>query len=498
MNLQRQFDEAQWALDAVTQDRDQWKAKFQKAQNEIVRAKTEAIYNGREIQQLREDYGNVREELSTRNTQLSNANSKIDTLLADLEIEKSNYTTMYTSFKAQVVKEKAKAERGEGPSDDEFERQLAIIESLREENAVLTVASHPGESCQQYGTQIWYQLQDAQDLQAAAEAERDALLLMDKQNELLSKQHDEDSLCLAALRQENMKLTAQLAQAPQSTQRTNLQNAAAEESQQSLEEELKELLDQPASSEHSSQYPPLSSEPTPPRHYGHPSPELFFKVPRAETLSLPASAPSLAAPAAQPPVTLAFSSISAVSAAPMPLLIRSVTTPTPVLPRFTLGLSRPHQPLTPIGEDTLVTSPPVPSILAKQAVTNASKLNVALTVNIRANDNKARALLSRVQSAISKTSTLDVQGPTTLVEEFVHQMNKVDSDHRTMVNEVAGLKKDNRDLRTELYNRPRCIVPGHKDLETNLEVMNDELHTRDVTLRVQARLLEMYRADDEQ
>jgi len=65
------------------------------------------------------------------------------------------------------------------------------------------------------------------------------------------------------------------------------------------------------------------------------------------------------------------------------------------------------------------------------------KLNVALTVNINAGDRKGWKLLSRVQSVISRFSTLDIHGPRDLVREFVQDMERVEAVHKQVVANAA-------------------------------------------------------------
>ncbi|KAF2844759.1 hypothetical protein T440DRAFT_493913 [Plenodomus tracheiphilus IPT5] len=446
LRLQTELEHTKWGVEALTQERDQWKNKFQNSQRELFQINGDSARTNREIKLLKEDNKSLQDELQIRNKTVGNATAKsvrlegeLKDLMAKLEVASRNFDDLLLETLQNAPEET-------GPTHDEFEQLQAQLGCLQEKNAMLSAISHPDESCQEYSTRAWHQVQDAKQLQAAAELETEALRHVQTQIILLNQQADEDAERITGLVEENMQLLSKVNNASGSSS-AHSEEMMVHEPRRSLEAELESHHDFYSSILHSSQFAPLSSQFTPAAAYGRtylPSPP---QAQAAETLTLSSSLPA-------PPCH--------------PVLFE----PTLVLPATHLGLSKTHE---------LSTEPIEPDP------------NVALTINLKAKDRKNWALLSRVQSAISKTSTLDVQGPTDLVNTFVKELNATESNHQKATANATHWQKVALDelaevkiLRKQLQKRPRCIDAAHRHLK-------DELEAKDSRLRMQDSLLADWR-----
>ncbi|KAH9882227.1 hypothetical protein J1614_001399 [Plenodomus biglobosus] len=507
LRLQTELEHAKWEVDALLQERDQWKQKFQRAQQELSEINGNGARNGREINLLKEENNNFKEEVAIQKRTIRNATATISRLEEELKLEKLESNQIYASYRDALLM----ADKVAGPTYDEFERLQAKLDFVQEKNAILKAVSHPNESCQEYSTRAWQKVQDAEELQAAAEAEVEALRYLQIQNEELQRQHEEDTKTVAELVQTNMQLLAKVTKSSEQTN-VNADEVMVHELRQSLESELGDDHSYP-SSLHSSNFPPLSSQATPPIFYGHTKPEVISDILRSDTVSLIANLPFQAMSNENAPATLSLSGVQAlVSVTPLspPVVASSLSKgishsqqvtndePALVMPTTNLGLSnpgvissapdQPDQPETP-PPDTVVEIMPA----IQETSMDGSKPNVALTIHIKPHDRKAWALLSRVQSAISKTSTLDVQGPADHVNAFTKQLKKAEADHGKLSATATHWQKialdelaQNRDLRIDLYNRPQCVDAEHRHLK-------DELEAKESQLRMQESLLADWR-----
>lgn len=193
LRLQTELEHAKWEVDTLLQERDQWKQKFQRAQQELFEINGNSARNGREMNLLKEENTNFKEEVTTQKKTIQNATATISRLEEKLELEKLESNQIYASYRDALLM----ADKVAGPTYDEFERLQAKLDFVQEKNPILKAVSHPNESCQEYSTRAWQKVQDAEELQAAAEAEVEALRYLQIQNEELQRQHEEDTKSVA-------------------------------------------------------------------------------------------------------------------------------------------------------------------------------------------------------------------------------------------------------------------------------------------------------------
>ncbi|KAH8693453.1 hypothetical protein GQ44DRAFT_148236 [Phaeosphaeriaceae sp. PMI808] len=110
-----------------------------------------------------------------------------------------------------------------------------------------------------------------------------------------------------------------------------------------------------------------------------------------------------------------------------------------------------------------------------------------VTININHANQRNWSLLRHIQSTISKTSKLDIQGPQDLIDTLIADMRHTEADHVGQTAAAAhwqkvaqeGLKEVDA-LRNELNNRPLCSVPGHRNLLDELAAKNYQLELQAV------------------
>jgi len=114
--------------------------------------------------------------------------------------------------------------------------------------------------------------------------------------------------------------------------------------------------------------------------------------------------------------------------------------------------------------------------LALQPAPDAVAANITIKLS-RANT-KQWSLMQRVQSAITASSKLDVQGPFDLVADFVKGLQHTSADHAHWQSVALNSLDELETLRA----RPTCVVPGHRHLL-------DKLAAKEVQLQMQASLV---------
>jgi hypothetical protein len=117
------------------------------------------------------------------------------------------------------------------------------------------------------------------------------------------------------------------------------------------------------------------------------------------------------------------------------------------------------------------------------------KPQINVTINIKRADERNWSLLQRVQSAISKSSKLDIQGPREYICDFVTSLNHVAADHAHQTAaavhwEKAALKSlaEIDLLQAKLVAQPACSVFAHQNLTDELEAKNMQLQIQALDL----------------
>ncbi|CAA9961940.1 hypothetical protein PTMSG1_05317 [Pyrenophora teres f. maculata] len=111
--------------------------------------------------------------------------------------------------------------------------------------------------------------------------------------------------------------------------------------------------------------------------------------------------------------------------------------------------------------------------------------NVALTINIKPSEKRNWALLQYVQHIVSTTSSLDINGPLNLVQQFVTDMEKTEKDHVEQASlakeweKVAAEHRGEVDALKELMKQGKCGVPQHRDLALKLRAREHELEAKE-------------------
>ncbi|KAH6882607.1 hypothetical protein BKA58DRAFT_373598 [Alternaria rosae] len=107
--------------------------------------------------------------------------------------------------------------------------------------------------------------------------------------------------------------------------------------------------------------------------------------------------------------------------------------------------------------------------------------NVALTINIKPSNKRNYSLFQRVKSAISSTSKVDIKGPKAIANQFVALMEDVEKDHAEKTKRVIELDKVTQQLHanvdaleTQLRNQGKCSDPTHRTLADELAAKNEQ------------------------
>ena len=142
---------------------------------------------------------------------------------------------------------------------------------------------------------------------------------------------------------------------------------------------------------------------------------------------------------------------------------------------------------------------PIKPTLPTKKTTNTSyptpvpKLEVPVTINIQHSDRKNWRLIQHIQSAITSSSALEIQGPADLVHSLVTEMHRIEVDHgeKTILaaqwQKIAAEHRAEADaLRGELDRRPNCVVAEHRYLA-------DELEAKEMQWAMQEKLLAEWR-----
>ncbi|CBX94104.1 hypothetical protein IAQ61_003974 [Plenodomus lingam] len=471
--LQTELEHTKWEVDSLLQERNQWKHKFQHSQQELFQMNGSCARNNREMKLLQEENDEMKQQLAIKDGKIQNVTKIITRLEEQVKSEQSQFNALYFNYHETLLKTTQAA----GPTHDDFEEMQTQLDCLRAENATLMAISHPKESCQEFGTRAMHQVEDAKQLQAAAEAEAEALRYLQTQNDLLQQQHNEDSQRIEDLVLENVQLLSDMARSADPS-RVAFEDAV-HDAGQSLEAELGGQGDSP-STIHSPKFAPLSSEPTPPAFYGRASSALVAQTARG----MAASPANLATPVEKTRVILSLSSVKPVVSLPpvfptaasrLSLALSPIKhmlhhAPARKPPTIHLTLSKPH---------SLSTTPRHPP---------TTKPNIALTIHIKPSDHKALSLLSRVHSVISKTSRLEVQGPTAHVDAFVKALQSAEAEMQQLAVSARHWEKVARDA--GVRDRGGCGDKGHRGLR-------DELAAKGAQVRMLEGLLEEWRGKGE-
>ena len=111
--------------------------------------------------------------------------------------------------------------------------------------------------------------------------------------------------------------------------------------------------------------------------------------------------------------------------------------------------------------------------------------NVALTINIKPSEKRSWALLQHVQQAISTNSSLNINGPHQIVQQFVTEMEQAQKDYVEKASlakqweKVAAEHRAEADALREEVKQGRCGVPQHRDLALELRAREHELEAKD-------------------
>lgn len=107
--------------------------------------------------------------------------------------------------------------------------------------------------------------------------------------------------------------------------------------------------------------------------------------------------------------------------------------------------------------------------------------NVALTINIKPSSKRSYSLFQRVKSAISSTSKVDIKGPKEIANQFVALMEDVNKDHAEKTKRVIELHNVTQQphtnveaLETQLRNKGKCSDPTHRTLADELAAKNEQ------------------------
>lgn len=493
IRTQRELELCQWSLDSVLQDRDQWKNKFLHAQQELFHINGDCARNTYNLSRATDENQRLRNDLALQQALVAELAAKNAHLQEQNSADRVELEEMVVTFQRTL----AETAGSLAPATHaQLEELHAQIDDLQRKNHFLQALSHEDENCTQHTIRVFEQLQDANNLQAAAEAETEGLRHLEAQNKILQEAHVADAKRIADLIVANAELEGEASGKPltSASSHEDLHDAAL-----SLEAELcahgisSSVL---ASVLASSTAGLMSSQPTPPALYGRSPPPAS----PANGINNPPSLPPRIAVSAHRPVALALSTVQTVAVSPVPqytptqLMVTSRSVREEIQAAATAPISRFSQQLPTIHEDSK--SPLELSNQTSEKTPNTpdpGKLNVALTVNINAGDRKGWKLLSRVQSVISRFSTLDIHGPRDLVREFVQDMERVEAVHKQVVANAARWENIATEelhqvdaLQAQLRDRPRCTDPVHKNLE-------DELEANEARNLMQERLLAEWR-----
>jgi hypothetical protein len=127
-----------------------------------------------------------------------------------------------------------------------------------------------------------------------------------------------------------------------------------------------------------------------------------------------------------------------------------------------------------------------PSIISSHGTnstaTTDSSVAANVIINIHTNEQKNWTLVKRIQSAISKTSKLDIMGPEDLVANLQAEMQRLEMDHSEQTAAAAHWQKvalaglaEVDALRSEYQDRPLCVVAKHRALSDDLEAKTLQL-----------------------
>lgn len=287
----RDLELSQSSLDSVLQERDQWKSKFFKTQQElfeIIGESTRDIYN---LACVTEENLKLKNDLSIQKAAVADLTSKNFHLQEQHLAGKVELEELVLTFQRTLAD-------NDGDPAVATHRQLGELQEqihdLRETNQLLEALSHKEMDCKQYSTRVWEQLQDARTLQSAAEAETEGLRHIEVQNELLQEAHVADAELIADLLMTN----------------ANFEGGKSLKSGSSLGDSHAKFdtygidsSDLPSVS-HSPNAGMLSSQVTPPAFYGRSSPITSTENSSGSTISFSSNPPLPIAASGRRPVTL--------------------------------------------------------------------------------------------------------------------------------------------------------------------------------------------------
>ncbi|EDU45636.1 Myosin-tail-1 multi-domain protein [Pyrenophora tritici-repentis] len=136
---------------------------------------------------------------------------------------------------------------------------------------------------------------------------------------------------------------------------------------------------------------------------------------------------------------------------------------------------------TPASDKSSATSSPT-----DQSIQEPDALpNVAVTINITPSEKRNWTLLQYVQHAISTNSSININGPLHLVQQFVNEMEKTEKDHVDQASlakrweKVAGEYRAEVDAMKESIKQGKCGVSEHRDLASKLRAREHELEAKE-------------------
>ena len=476
----------------MNQERDHWRRKFIEAQKETFRMLGESGKQNRETKTLKDDLHALRKQnedqiklvrgLESQNKKLKKDSSPTKKLIRGVELR----TELKERQKPPLTRSAGKT------ASDEIKKLKAQVETQQDEIDRLG-NMHRDASCDEHRRLNEQQLKDAQALQTAAELETEGLRYIEFEIKELREQHLADTKMLSTIISAQSEAKAYMDELEEMVESLGKELRNAENKILELEEtphgcpdvyienfdhescKSKEVLSLKKGMLSLANVQILSVEPESPQI------SLHTVVLKVSTVQCQTTTPK------QPvPVNLSIANIHCSSTTTHPPTHNTLPTmANPELRAKLQDLGASIMNLPHLSSPTRTSNP----ALHKEP----SRLNVALTVHLKPSDRKIWTLLQRVQSAISKTSTLDMHGPKELVEAFVSEMVSLEADHMEKAAAAVQWQKvalenvaEADALRKELEVRPKCVVVAHRYLR-------DELEAKEVQYAMQETLMAEWR-----
>ncbi|KAL6710425.1 hypothetical protein ACN47E_009371 [Coniothyrium glycines] len=487
--LKRELEKLHISNVSVVKERDEWSTRCQRERQEIFRLKI--LVSRLEGATTTTEQKEISTYASNRPSLHNMTGQQHDTVRLQ---DGTSQLQRLTSSLSNGASSRSETFRGRSAQDEMLVLREQVADLSRENRQLREL--HEATHCETYAKPTIGQLEDAQTLQKAAELEIEGLRHLEEANSLLHEQNTALNKQVVGLVTEKYKLDATVADLMQCAERYSAQLNNAHSRIGELEDAVRfsqcQLL-QPSPTYNSSDYDSAD---------GNDAVSEFstsVASSRDEDPSVLARKELLQAD------VLELSGIHCLESAPQSILtyplkkseVQSVeTSPQDAKydykkdPEFAAKLDDLGKYIMGLSSMPGVSSIPQDRKARLQSLQDSKKkLNVALMITIKQSDNKSKTLLQRIQSVVSNSSTLDIQGPKQDVKNFVDGLHRTDADHKEKI--AAATKWQNvaqerlsevEALRTELKNRPRCVIHEHKYLK-------DELDAKDVQYQMTEKLL---------